>query len=155
MLLLSLGVALYVLMAMVVVHHHGKLLDVVTDWAGIFALGCGLLAVAGLTMMVVDLAHGRFGYLWPTVVLSAALIYAPANVVLFIATLMVDRFAVFGEPYLVSAVLLAPAVMLFALVIVAGFLSRLGWFTLLGFIIWIESVALAHLWVIAAASASI
>jgi hypothetical protein len=155
LLLFTIGVAVYVPIAMAVVRHHGKLLDVVMDWAGIFVLGCGLLAVAGLAMMVVDVALGRRGHRWPIVVLSVALIYAPANVFAFIATLLVNRSFVFDDVYFVLAVLVGPTMMLVALAIFAGRFRRLGWLTLLGFAMWIQSVAFAHLWIIAAASASI
>ena len=155
LLLIAVGAAVYVAIAMAVVRHRGRLLDIVADAAGIFALGCGLLAFAGFGMMVASLVRSRGEYLWPTVVLVAAIIYAPANLVLFIATLLVDRSAIFDDVYLISAVLVGPAIMLVVLVSFAGFFRRVGWLGLLGFTMWIESVAFAHLWVIAAAAASI
>lgn len=155
LLLIAVGVAVYVSIARAVVLHHGTLLDVMTDWAEFSAFGCGVLAIIGLAMMVVDVAVGRRGHHWPIVVLLGALIYAPANLFAFIATLLVDRSAVFDDVYLVLAVLVAPAMMLVALVIFAGFFRQLEWLSLLGFTNWIESVAFAHLWIIAAASASI
>ena len=114
-------------------------------------MGCGLLAVASLSMMVANIAVRRAGHLWP-ICLLVAFAFAAANFVVFIATLVVDSSAVFDDVYLISVVLVGPAIMLVALILVTGFLKRLG---VLGFAIWIAGVALAHLWIIAAASSSI
>ena len=67
---------------------------------------------------------------------------------------MVDTSAIFEEFCMCSVVLVGPAVVLVALIIVARFI-RLGSLGVLGFAIWIACVAFAHLWIIAAAAASI
>ena len=155
LLLMLSGATVYVLVAMAMIRHQGRLLDFVTDWAGILALGCGLCAVASIAMMAASASSGRYGYRWPIVVLCVALVYAPANIITFIATLSVDRFTIFEDVYFVLAILVGPALMLVAVVIFAGFVRPLGWLSFLGYTIWIEMVALAHLWIIAAAAASV
>lgn len=155
LLLVTASVGVYVTVALTVVRNHGKLLDVVMDAAGPWAFGCGLFTLIGLGMMAANIALGQTGYLWPSGLLVTALAYAAANVVVFIATLMVDAYAIFDEVYSISAVLVGPAIMLVALVIVAGFVKRLGWLGVVGFTIWIECVAFAHLWIIAAAAQTV
>ena len=155
LILFALGVGVYVAIAMATVRNHGKLLDIVTDWAAIVALGCLLFASAGFTMMIVSIIRDKSRSRWPTIAISTAVLYAPANVAWFIATLLLDRSAVFDDAYLLVAVLVAPAVMLIAIGILAGFSRELDWLILLGYPVWIVSVAAAHLWIIAAAAASI
>ena len=125
------------------------------DVAGLWAAGCGLLLLAGLGMMIVNIAFGHAGYLWPSGLLGAAFAYAAAHMAVFIGTLLADSFAIFADVYLIAVVLVAPAMMLVALVIVVGFVKRLGWLGTLGFCVWVEGIALAHLWIIAAAAQSV
>ncbi len=155
LLLITVGAAVYSAMAVAVARNQGKLLDAVMDWAEIAVLGGALIAATGFSLMVLNIIHSRSGYLWPALLLAAAITYAPANLVVFIATLAAFNFAVFEDIYLISVVLAAPAVVLLALILFVGFFRRIGLLGVLGFTLWIASIAFAHLFVIAAAAQSI
>ena len=85
----------------------------------------------------------------------AGIAYAVANIGVFAVTILVERWAIFELAYIISVVFVGPALMIVALMIVAGFYKRLGWLGALGFAIWIGWVGFAHLWIIAQARASV
>jgi hypothetical protein len=82
-------------------------------------------------------------------------VYATVNIGAFIVTVSVDAFKIFELAYILSVGLVGPALMITALVAVARVHKQLGWLSIVGFAIWVGCVGFAHLWVIAAASASV
>ena len=70
-------------------------------------------------------------------------------------TVSADAFKIFELAYILSVGLVGPALMITALVAVARVHKQLGRLSIVGFAIWVGCVGFAHLWVIAAASASV
>ena len=157
LLLVTAGAAVYLACALAVAQSGRHLLDAIMNgnMAGYSALVCLLLASVGFCLLVGNTIVGRDRTFWPIGLLLAALAYGAANVGVFIATLSVDRFAIFEPVYIGLVLFGAPAVMLITLVIVAGFIRRIGWLGAVGFFLWVHCIAFAHLWIIAAASASV
>jgi hypothetical protein len=131
------------------------LLEVVTNPFGLSAIGCVFLALFSLGMMVVGVARSNAPRIWSAGLPLGGVAYAAANVGVFAATVSVDAFKIFELAYILSVGLVGPAVMITALVAVARVQKQLGWFSILGFVNWVACVGFAHLWVIAAASASV
>ncbi len=122
---------------------------------GLSAVAGLILAIGSLGMMIANITHGRGGYLGSIGLLLAASAYLVANIGVFVVTISADRFAIFERVCIASTVFVGPAVMLVALLIVAGFGKRPGWIGLFGFTIWLACIGFGHLWVIAQISASV
>ena len=131
------------------------LLEVVTDPFGYSAIGCVFFALISFCMMVVGVARSNAPRIRSAGLLLAGVAYAAANIGVFVVTISVDAFTIFGLAYIISVGFVGPALMLIALVFVARVYKQLGWLSIAGFAVWIGCVAFAHLWVIAAASASV
>lgn len=131
------------------------LLEVVTDPFGFSAIGCVCLALIGLGMMVVGAARSNAPRTWPVGLPLAGVAYAAANIGAFIVTVSVDAFEIFKLAYIVSFGVVGPALMITALVAVVRTHKQLNRLSIVGFAIWVGCVGFAHLWVIAAASASV
>ena len=157
LLLVTTGAGVYLGVVVAASGNNWQLMDVLmdSDVAVIAAIVCFVVWLTGLVLMVLSIALSRTGYAWPTGLLLSAIAYAAANVIVFIATILVDRFAIFEPIYMIAAAFVAPAVMFVALAIVTGFIKRLGWLGPLGFVLFVACVAFAQLWIIAAASASV
>ena len=154
LLLIMIVVGIYVALAKAAVENHGELLDSITDGAGVYGVVCLLVATGGLCLMVGNIALCR-NVRWSALLLVVAFCYAAGNVCVLGATLVADAFAIFSRPYMVFAVFVGPAMMTVAVLIVTGFYKRLAWLGVVGFVTWICCVGFAHLWIIAAASASV
>ena len=121
---------------------------------GWFGLGAVVLGMLGFGLMVASIALGQSRRLWNVAVLGFALLYAAANVGIFILMITVDRFAIFSIPYWGAFILVLPCLMMM-LIMLFGAYVRVGWLTNLGYTIWIGAVGFAHMWVIAVCSASV
>lgn len=148
------GVGVYVALVAVAIQNQPRVLDVLMEAPGFFALGWGCLAIGGLLMMAVHIARGSVGRNGTIALLLAGVLYGAVNVGFFLVSFSTDEFAIFERAY-TTRVLAAPALMMVAALIAAGVTKRFDWLGVLGFVCWIGSVGLAHLWVIAAASASV
>ena len=156
LLLVTTGAVSYVAVTLAIVVGAGwPLIERVMDEPAFLAIGCAIAVLTGFCLMVVNVALGRRGYLWPTVLLLVAILFALANAVAFVGTLVIDAFIIFDPPYMVAAVVGGPAVMLLTLVIVTGFVRHLDWPGIVGYFLWIAGAGFAHLWIIAAAASSI
>ena len=153
--MLTAGAGVYMSAAIAFFGNEWNVLSIIIDLDGYSLLGCGVLALGAFAMMVVNIARASTGYFWPAGLLVAALAFAAINVAVFMATMVVDAFAIFESAYMTSVALVGPGVTLLALSISVAFFNRLGWMGIFGFLIWIACVAYAHLWIIAAASASV
>ena len=131
------------------------LLDAPMGAPGYFAIGWVILALISLSMMVVDLARDKARRAGSAGLLVAAIAFAAANIGVFIVSISLDAFAIFDLVYILSVGIVAPALMMIAFVIFARIYKWPGWLSTLGFAVWIGCVAFAHLFVIAAASASV
>ena len=131
------------------------LLEVMTNPFGFSAIGCVCLALISFGMMVVGAARSNAPRSWSAGLPLAGLVYATVNIGVFISTVAVDAFKIFELAYILSVGLVGPALMITALVAVARVHKQLGWLSIVGFAIWVGCVGFAHLWVIAAASASV
>lgn len=154
LMLFTLGVALYVAFASLAVRNHGALLAALSDALGFYAIVCGLLLLASLGMMAINIGWSRSGRGWAVGLLVAGIAFGGVNVVVLAATLSWDEFVLFDDAYLISVVFVGPALM-FASLAIAAACTKPGWFGVLGLAIWIASVGFAQLWIIAAASASV
>jgi hypothetical protein len=121
-------------------------------WWGLAILVLGAVAMG---MLVADIVLYRERRLASIFGLLAGLGYAVLNIGAFVITLALDRFAIFEPAYVRSASLVAPALAMAAVILLALLRRWSGWLGLLGCVAWIGSVGLAHLWVIAQASASV
>jgi len=121
-------------------------------WYALVLLSSAALAL-GILLLQVVLRRDRRS--WAVGVLLAALGYAAVNVGAFALTISLDRFAIFQLAYVFSAVLVGPALAAGALIVLAATSRQISPLGLLGFALWVGSVGLAHLWVIAQASASV
>ena len=148
------GVSVYIALAAVAIQNHPRVLDVLMDSPGLYALAWGCLAIGGLLAMAIHISRGGAGRRWTMVLLLAGVLYGAVNVGIFAVTLAMDEFAIFERAY-VTRVLAGAALTMVASVIAAGATKRFDRLGVLGFVLWIGSVGLAHLWVIAAASASV
>jgi hypothetical protein len=119
-------------------------------WSAAFVLA---LAALGISALIVAVVRARGRRARPSGLLLAGILYAAANVGVFATTLALDRFAIFELAYVLTVVLGAPAVVVVAATVVAG--REAGRLAVVGFAAWIASVASAHLWIIAQASASV
>jgi hypothetical protein len=106
-------------------------------------------------MMLVGIARSNSPRIQSASLLLAGVVYAAANVGMFVVMVSVDAFKIFNLAYIVSVGFAGPALMIIALVVAARVYKQLGWLSLAGFAVWIGCVGFAHLWVIAAASASV
>ena len=131
------------------------LLEVMTNPFGFSAIGCVCLALISFGMMVVGAARSNAPRIWSAGLPLAGVVYATINIGVFIVIVSVDAFKIFELAYILSVGLVGPAVMITALVAVARVHKQLGWRSIVGFAIWVGCVGFAHLWVIAAASASV
>ena len=131
------------------------LLEVMTNPFGLSAIGCLLFALIGFFMMLVGIARSNSPRIQSASLLLAGVVYAAANVGMFVVMVSVDAFKIFNLAYIVSVGFAGPALMIIALVVAARVYKQLGWLSLAGFAVWIGCVGFAHLWVIAAASASV
>lgn len=116
---------------------------------------CVLMGVSSLVLMVVELVRGRRDRRWSALRLATGLVYAGINLGACAWMVSVDPFGLF-DPVYVSAVsffgpLTVVGVYLFT-IRHAGEEQHLG---SLAFATWIASVGLAHVWIIAQASASV
>jgi hypothetical protein len=123
--------------------------------AGWWGLAILVLAAVALGMLVADLVVA--GERRPRAIglLLAGLAYALLNIGAFVAALALDRFAIFEPAYVRAASLVAPVLAMAAVILLALRRRWSGWLGLLGSVAWIGSIGLAHLWVIAQASASV
>ena len=131
------------------------LLDVVTDSFAYSAIACVSLAIIGLGLMVSGIVRSNTPRAWSIGLLLVGVAYAAANIGVFVLTISVDAFVVFDLAYILSAALVGPALMMIGLILVARVYKQPGWLCVAGFVIWTGCVGFAHLWVIAAASASV
>ena len=131
------------------------LLEVMTNPFGLSAIGCLLFALISFSMMLVGIARSSSPRIQSASLLLAGVVYAAANVGMFVVMVSVDAFKIFNLAYIVSVGFAGPALMIIALVVAARVYKQLGWLSLAGFAVWIGCVGFAHLWVIAAASASV
>ena len=155
--LLMVTAVVVVLIGLVTVatRNYGELLDTVMDHPAIYAIGCAFLALTGFTIMLVNVALNRVASLWSAGLLLSGIAFAAANAAIFIVMILVNAFAIFEPIYINAIVLIAPTLMIIASMIVAGVYKKINWLGVLGFVLWTWSVGLAHLWIIAAASASV
>jgi hypothetical protein len=116
---------------------------------------CLVVGLAGLSLMGVEFLRRPDRRKWSTAVLLAGLAYAVANAGVFLSTLSVDPFAIFDPNYLSFIAGIVPALVIGTLLVVASRRGEPGWRAPLGFGIWVGAVAFGHLWMIAAASASV
>ena len=131
------------------------LLEVMTNPFGFSAIGCICLALISFGMMVVGVVRSNAPRIWSAGLPLAGIVYATVNIGVFIMMVSVDAFNIFELTYILSVGLVGPALMITALVAVARVRRQLSWFSIVGFAIWVGCVGFAHLWVIAAASASV
>ena len=122
--------------------------------AGWYTSAFWFLAASGTCMMAVDIVLGRVHRRGAAGLLLVGIGYAVANFGVFTVTMSFDAFAIFQLPYIFTAVLGGPGLMIMAAIIIAGDCKKLDWLGVLGFAIWIGCVGFAHLWVIAECSAS-
>ncbi len=130
-------------------------LDILMRDPAVFAIGWLILALTGLSLMIVDIVRGEGRREWSIGLLLAGTAYVAVNVGVFMMTIRADAFAIFELAYIYAVFLVGPALMLVALLVVARRYRRLGRLGMSGFAAWIVTVALAHLFVIAAVSASV
>ena len=83
------------------------------------------------------------------------LAYAAANVGMFVVTASADAFDIFELHYIAGVAAIGPALMIVALIVFNRVYRPLSRRSMTGFVIWLLSVAFVHLYVIAAASASV
>lgn len=131
------------------------LLEVVTDPFGYSAIACVCLAVISFCMMVVGVFRSNAPRTRAAGLLVAGVAYAVVNAGAFIVTISIDAFAIFDVAYVLAVGIGGPALMVFALILVARGNQQLGWHSIAGFAVWTGCVGFAHLWVVAAASASV
>ena len=97
---------------------------------------------------LLEMVTDPFGY-------SAIACVCLAFIGLFILTISVDAFAIFHLTYILSAGFVGPAFMIVVSILLARVSKQRGWLSVAGFAIWVGCAGFAHLWVIAAASASV
>ena len=131
------------------------LLEVVASPFGFSAITCVSLALVGLGMMVVGVARSNAPRTWSAGLPLAGVVYATINIGVFVVTISADAFKIFELAYILSVGVVGPALMITALVAVARAHKQLGWLSIVGSAIWVGCVGLAHLWVIAVASAGV
>ena len=131
------------------------LLEVLRGSFGLSAIGCLLLALISFFMMLVGIARSNSPRIQSASLLLAGVVYAAANVGVFVVVISVDAFNIFKLAYVVSVGFVGPAFMIIALVVAARVYKQLGWLSIVGFAVWVGCAGFAHLWVIAAASASV
>jgi hypothetical protein len=123
------------------------------------AVGWGLailaLGAVAMGMLVADIVLRAERRLAAIFLLLVGLGYAVLNIGAFVITLALDRFAIFEPAYVRSVVLVAPALAMGAVILLALLRRWSGWRGLLGCVASIGTAGLAHLWVIAQASASV
>jgi RNA polymerase sigma-70 factor (ECF subfamily) len=122
--------------------------------AGWYGLGCLVFLFFSLGMVAVNIGlveRKRYG----VGLLLAAFAWAAWNLAVFVGTLFLDRFLIFSGPYLIMVALAAPALMLIGLIVVAKKTGKLGSLGVVGFAVWILTVAFTHFWVVAQASGSV
>ena len=148
------SVGVYIALAAVAIQNHPRVLDVLMDSLGLFAAVWGFLAIGGLLSMANPISHGGVGRTWTIALLLAGVLYAAVNVGYFVVALATDEFDIFDRAYAIR-VLAGAALMMIASVLAASATRRFDRLGVLGFVLWIASVGLAHLLVVAAASASV
>ena len=131
------------------------LLEVVTNPFGFSAIGCLCLALISFSMMLVGIARSNAPYIQSAGLLLTGIVYAAVNIGTFVVVVSVDAFMIFKLAYILSVGIVGPALMIIALVVIARVYKQLGRLSIVGFAIWVGCVGFAHLWVIAAASASV
>ena len=131
------------------------LLDAAMAAPAFTAIGWLCLSLTGICMIVVDVARSNKQRGWSVGLLLAGIGYAAANVGLFTITISADAFAIFDYTYMISIALVGPALMIIASVFIAISYKKLSWLSISGFAIWIGCVGFAHLFVVAAVSASV
>jgi hypothetical protein len=129
-------------------------LDVLMREPTVFGIGWLILALAGLSMMIIDIVRGELRREWSIGLLLAGIAYAAVNVGVFMMTLQVDVFAIFDLAYIYAVFPVGPGLVLAAVVVSRAYrqFSRRG---MAGFAVWVGCVAFAHLFVIAALSANV
>ena len=123
--------------------------------AGWYALAILSAALVAATLSVADVVRSREQRGWGIGLLLAELGYAAANVGAFVLTLSADRFAIFDRAYVLSVLLIGPALAALAVAVLAALRGRNDRRGMLGFDLWAASVGCAHFWVVAQASASV
>ncbi|QDU54522.1 hypothetical protein [Aeoliella mucimassa] len=131
------------------------------------ALFCGLLSIGSfelailevfvlsLLLMVFGAHRGREHPSWAVGCLVAAVGYAALNFGLLVSTLAIDAFAIFSSGYFLFALVLVPLFFAGTMLLMAIGRRRLHWTSVLGYVLWVVFVAMAHFWLIAGISASV
>ena len=106
-------------------------------------------------MMMRDIVVARVSRMWAAGLLAASILYAVANVGIFIITICIDRYFIFDSIYLAFAVGVLPTLAISLVFFVAGASQQCDWLGVVGFITAIANVAFAHFLVIAICGASV
>ena len=130
-------------------------LDILMRDPAVFGIGWLIIALTGLSMMIIDIIRGEVAREWSIGLLLAGMAYAAVNVGVFMLTIQADAFAIFELAYIYAVFLVGPALILVALFVVSRTYRRFSRRGMAGFAVWIGCVAFAHLFVVAAASASV
>ena len=122
---------------------------------GLSAIACTGLALLSFCMMVIGIVRDNQRRKESIRLLMAGILYAAVNITVLAVTLYLDSFAIFETAYIIAVAFVGPALMVAALVFFARARKRLRWLSTAGFTVWTVCIAFAHLWIIAAASASV
>ena len=151
-----LGLGLYGLLALPAAVLPGPLLQFVSDQVGWLAAAVLMLALGGLGGMLHDILTRRAQrVIVPISILVSAAIHAVLHVRVFGQTLAADEFLIFEPLYIAGVAFVAPALVGALPWLVPGVRRSLRRSGLVGFAAWSMALGLAHLTLIAAASASV
>ena len=120
-----------------------------------FAIGCLSFAAIAFCLMIASIVNAPGRRFWAGGLFFAAMLFAIGNIVVFAVTMSIDAFAIFDLRYLILAGFVRPGLTIATMAAIAWISRKLNWLGILGFTIWVVSVGLSHLWVIAVCSASV
>lgn len=129
------------------------LLDVLVE--AYFVIGWLILAIGSFAMMSIGVQRAHIGRKGPAGLLAAGIAYAVVNIAVFLVTFSVDAFAIFHLVYISAVALVGPALMIGALILLIRTYPAVSWLSGTGFVVWVACVTFAHLFVVAAFSASV
>ncbi len=130
-------------------------LDLLMDQVAYVAAVWFVIALGSLVAMIAAIVRSPGSRAMPIAVFGLAMGYALANVALFRVTFSMDSFAIFELGYVFACAVVMPLLGVAALALLHSRYGSPGRLSASGCILWIGCVAFAHLFVIAAVSASV
>ncbi|MEO1079389.1 MAG: hypothetical protein AAFY29_07535 [Pseudomonadota bacterium] len=131
------------------------LLDLLMEELAYVALIWLILAIVGLGLMVAAIIRRPASRAVSVSMLVLALGYAIVNVAVFRFTVSIDAFAIFTAGYLLACSAALPLLGLAAMMLLWRRYESTSWDSVSGYILSIGCATFAHLYVVAAVSASV